>query len=99
MSRAHVTLQIQRIHAMRVSLIAALLAASALPALADQTAGTVVAFDRVAKIVVLEDKSVWSLETMKEIPAGLKAGDVIEIDYTSNGDNGWARINSVTIKG
>ncbi|WP_102106912.1 hypothetical protein [Oceaniglobus roseus] len=84
---------------MRSVLAAALLAASTLPALADTTSGTVIAYDRVAKIIVLDDRTVWSLETLKTPPEGLKAGDRVKIDYTSNGDNGWGRINALTIGG
>ena len=84
---------------MRSLIAAALLAVTAVPAFADSTQGTVLAFDRVANVIVLEDKTVWSLETLKIVPEGLKAGDMVEINFTSNADNGWGRINAVTIKG
>ena len=84
---------------MRSLIAAALLAATAVPAFADSTQGTVLAYDRVANVIVLEDKTVWSLETLKIVPEGLKAGDMVEINFTSNADNGWGRINAVTIKG
>ena len=84
---------------MRSLIAAALLAVTAVPAFADSTQGTVLAYDRVANVIVLEDKTVWSLETLKIVPEGLKAGDMVEINFTSNADNGWGRINAVTIKG
>lgn len=84
---------------MRAFLTTVLLIAAAAPAFADSTQGTVVAFDRVAKVLVLADKTVWSLETLKEIPADLKSGDAVTIDFTSNADNGWGKINAITIKG
>jgi hypothetical protein len=61
----------------------------------DITQGRIVALDRVARLLVLEDRSVWSLELMKsEISADLKAGDRIEIIYQSDED-GVNDINSV----
>ena len=84
---------------MRPILIASLLAASVTPAFADSTSGMVVAFDRKANVLVLEDKTVWSLETLKVVPAALKSGDMVEINYTSNADNGWGKINTIEIKG
>ncbi|MHA6325116.1 hypothetical protein [Roseivivax sp. CAU 1753] len=82
---------------MRTPFIAALIALTPLAAFADETSGTVLAYDRVANILVLGDKSVWSLETLKEVPADLSAGQRVTITYTSNGDNGWSAINAVTI--
>jgi len=83
----------------RPLIIAALLAAAAVPALADTSSGTIVAYDRVANILVLNDKTVWSLGTLKNPPEGLAAERIITIDFTTAGDSGWARINSVCIKG
>ncbi len=84
---------------MRSVIIAALIAAIAAPAFADSTSGTVVAFDRKANVLVLNDKTVWSLETLKTIPAGLKSGDLVQINFTSNADNGWGKIDEIVIKG
>ncbi|MGY9049318.1 hypothetical protein P775_21480 [Puniceibacterium antarcticum] len=84
---------------MRPLLIACLLATAAAPAFADSTSGRVVAFDRKANVLVMDDKTVWSLETLKVVPEGLKSGDLIKIDYTSNADNGWGKINAIVIKG
>ncbi|WP_146590044.1 hypothetical protein [Puniceibacterium confluentis] len=84
---------------MRSLLIAALVSVSAVPALADSTTGKVVAFDRKANVLVLEDKTIWSLETLTTVPEDLKSGDMVEIRYNSNADNGWGRINAIEIKG
>ena len=82
---------------MRTALIAALLSAAAFPALADSVSGEVLAFDRVANLIVLDDKTVWSLETLADTPEELAAGKIVTIEYTSNADNGWQKLNSVTI--
>ncbi|SIT18789.1 hypothetical protein SAMN05421759_1352 [Roseivivax lentus] len=84
---------------MRSLIVAVFIAAIATPIFADSTTGTVLAFDRQANVIVLTDKTVWSLETLKDVPAELKAGGVIEIDFRSNADNGWDKINAVVIKG
>lgn len=63
---------------------------------ADLVEGVVLAFDRVANVVVLTDKSVWSLETLVQpAPADLQAGDRIEIRYESNEDDGIKVIHSI----
>jgi hypothetical protein len=67
-------------------------------ALADSTVGTVLAFDRQALLIVLEDKTVWSLEGSDATPpADLKAGDRIEIDFLSAGDDGITKIQPVKL--
>lgn len=82
---------------MRLALASAILLV-AVPALADQTTGTVVAYDRVAKILVFSDKSIWPLETASEIPEGLAAGVTVTLDFESDGDNGLVKINSIRPK-
>lgn len=49
---------------MRVLLSAITIIASAIPAFADEVTGTVLAFDRVDNVIVLDDKTVWT------VPAG-----------------------------
>lgn len=83
---------------MRALLTPALLIAAAAPAVADSTQGTVVAYDRVANVLVLSDKTIWSLETLKTVPEGLESGVQVEIDFTQNGDNGWGRIDAIIVK-
>ena len=79
---------------MRTAILAFALLAT--PALADSTTGTVLAFDRVDMILVMDDKTVWELPDTLELPEDLKAGDVITIDWDSNGDSGVGSYNSIT---
>lgn len=80
---------------MRFLLISSLMLC-AVPALADETSGQVVAFDRVSKVLVLDDKTVWSLGEKTEISEGLVAGDMVKITYVGGGDAGIGNIASVT---
>ena len=80
---------------MRVLLTSAALLA-ARPAFADETSGTVLAYDRVAHVLVLDDKTVWSLPGDLILPDDLVAGDTITIDFQTAGDNGVGKINSIT---
>lgn len=65
------------------------------PALADSTTGTILAFDRQADVIVMEDKTVWQLGAKTLIPADLAAGDTVTITYTSAGDNGIATVDKL----
>jgi len=57
----------------------------------------VLVFDRKARILVLTDRTVWELESLKsDLPAGLKAGDRVEIEYESD-EEGVSAINSIAI--
>jgi hypothetical protein len=63
----------------------------------DVTHGTILALDRKARLLVLEDRTVWSLELMKsEVDAGLKAGDRIEIRYQAD-EEGVAEIRNIVM--
>lgn len=74
---------------MRLFLLAAIAATSvALPAFADETSGTIVAYDRLANVVVLDDKSFWKIADETLVPSDLKAGDQIKLTFQSDGDNG-----------
>ena len=79
---------------MRAFLIASVML-SAAPALADETSGTILAFDRVANILVLDDKTVWSLGEKTEVTSDLMAGDTVKIIYVGGGDAGIGPITSV----
>jgi PDZ domain-containing secreted protein len=81
---------------MRALSIAFLFSALASPLLADDTSGTVVAFDRVDRIIVLDDKTVWPLQEATEVPDDLKAGDSVRIDYVGGGAAGVTSVTSVT---
>jgi hypothetical protein len=80
---------------MRLLLSATIVALSALPALADTTEGTILAFDRQSDVLVMTDKTVWRLNANTLIPADLAAGDVVRIEFTSFGDDGVARVDSL----
>ena len=79
---------------MRLIIAAAFLAVAA-PALADSTTGVVLAFDRVDRIIVMEDKTVWSLGANTVVPDNLKAGDSVTIDFTNGGENGVASVEVI----
>jgi hypothetical protein len=56
-------------------------------AIADEIKGEVLAHDRVARVIVLNDKSVLSYKADTPLPDDLKQGDQVEIEYTgSEGD-------------
>ena len=75
-------------------LITSLILAAA-PAFADELSGTVIAFDRVDNVIVLEDKSVLTIPNPEIIPEGLIAGDTITVEFKSDGDNGYAAFVSI----
>jgi len=76
----------------------AILSLTATATLADSLVGTIVAFDRKAGIIVLDDKTVWTLaKGDAEVPEGLKAGDKVEIKYDSLGEDGRGVIQSMTV--
>ncbi len=76
---------------MRVLLATAFLAVAG-PALADQTTGTVAAFDRGKNILTLEDRTVWALPADTAVPEDVTPGTPVRIVYVSNSDNGWIKI-------
>lgn len=85
---------------MRCFALSALAALVAAPALADTVTDTVLAFDRQAKIIVLEDKTVFTLvEGDAAAPDGLKAGDVVTITFESLGEDGYGVIEMIEIGG
>ncbi len=79
---------------MRILFAAALLAAA--PAFADETTGTILAFDRVDGVIVLNDKTVWELAADVAVPEDLAAGDMITLVYETAGEEGLTKIDSVT---
>lgn len=82
---------------MRFVLPAALaLAAISAPAIADETTGEIVAYDRKAQIIVLKDKTIWQLAADTLIPADLAAGDTVRISYDSAGEDGLEKIVELT---
>lgn len=75
--------------------LAAALFLLAAPAFADETTVEIVAYDRLANVLVMKDKTVWELGPKVLVPADLKAGDRVRIDFVSAGDSGWGRIRSL----
>lgn len=64
----------------------------------DVSEGTVLAFDRKAKVLVFTDKSVWPLSKLSSsLPSDMKAGDRVEIEYDMNEDEGITEIYSIRI--
>ncbi|WP_306256546.1 hypothetical protein [Pararhizobium sp. IMCC21322] len=71
---------------------------SASASYADQFTGSVVAFDRKANVIVLDDKSVFLFEGQEaQIPDDLKAGDKIEIEGEGEGEDGYGNLTSIKI--
>jgi hypothetical protein len=63
----------------------------------DITQGFILALDRKAGLLVLGDRTVWSLELMRsDLSAKLKAGDRVEIVYESD-EEGVGEIKSIKI--
>ena len=65
------------------------------PAHADETTGTILAYDRLANILVLRDRTVWELSPELLVPVDMKAGDRIRIDYTGAGEDGVASVETL----
>lgn len=84
---------------MRVILSAITLIAMALPALADEVTGTVLAYDRVDNIIVLDDKTVWTIPADFAVPADLIAGEKITIEFQGAAENGVGLLLSIARAG
>jgi len=79
-----------------ITILGSLLATSAL---ADTTGGVVVAYDRVAHVLVLDDKTVWDLTPAGNlVPEGLSAGNHVTIEYDSAGDSGVGKITAIAVE-
>ena len=82
-----------------ISALALLGSMLATPALADTAGGTVVAYDRVDHVLVLDDKTVWDLAPAGElVPEGLSAGNKVTIEYDSAGDSGVGKITAIAVE-
>ncbi|QGX97412.1 hypothetical protein EI983_03595 [Roseovarius faecimaris] len=81
---------------MRILVAAVLAACAALPAVADETEGLVLAFDRQARLIVLTDKSVWTLPDTLTAPEDLGRGDRVLFEYEAEGEDGLTEITAMT---
>ena len=65
---------------------------------ADTVTGKVVAYDRKAQVVVMEDRSIYSLANYDApILSELEAGDTVKIETTGEGEDGYGLVTEVTI--
>ena len=78
------------------SFLAVVVAGSlAAPAVADETEGLILSFDRVDRILVMTDLTVWELPETVETPADLGRGDRIQIEYATAGEDGLTAITAI----
>ena len=84
---------------MRVLLSPITIIASAIPAFADEVTGTVLAFDRVDNVIVLDDKTVWTVPAGFALPADLIAGDKITIEFQGAAENGIGDLITISRAG
>lgn len=81
----------------RFALAAVAAASFAVPAVAEDTEGLILAFDRQDRIIVMTDKTVWQLPEAIEIPEDLAHGDRVMFDFVSGGDDdGITQITEMT---
>lgn len=80
----------------RIGMGAALAFFTALPTLADETQGHVLAYDRKAGIIILTDKTVWELPEDITLPEDVGKGDRLLFEYETAGEDGLTRIKGVT---
>ena len=67
----------------------------AVPTFADETEGLILSFDRVDRVLVLTDLTVWELPVAVQIPADLGRGDRVVIDFESEGEEGLTAITAL----
>ncbi len=73
----------------RIVSAVALAAALVTPALADQTDGIVASFDGRTGVLVMDDRTVWTLPAAS-LPVDLTVGARIRIEFEGLGENGAA---------
>lgn len=79
----------------QVAMAALILAGMAGPAGADETTGKIAAYDRLAHVIVLEDKTVWPFPGDLQLPADLQAGDRVKIEFTSGPDGALGKVTGI----
>lgn len=80
---------------MKKLIVVAFATLTAVPVLADETSGVVLAYDRVDSILVLKDKTVWYLPAEVSVPEDLVAGDTVKLMYETAGEDGLTKIDSL----
>lgn len=80
---------------MRSILAVALAAIAAVPAIADEAGGLVLAYDRQAGVIVLQDLTVWELPEGLDVPTDLGAGDRVMFTYESAGEDGMTELSTL----
>ncbi len=80
---------------MRILLATVFALAAASPVLADESSGEILAYDRKANVIVLTDKTVWTIPAELELPADLVQGDKVHIEFTQKGDEGITAISKI----
>lgn len=80
---------------MRITTLATVFAALALPALADETTGIVHHWDAATHRLTLSDRTIWRLPADLIVPADLTTGDRVVILFRHVGDNGVVGIDSL----
>lgn len=81
-----------------LGLSAAMLAGAVSSAIADSVKGEILAYDRKAGLIVLTDKTVWSLEgSTSEVPENLNAGTMVMIETTDGAEEGIGTVTAIEI--
>lgn len=80
---------------MRILLATVFALAAASPVLADESSGEILAYDRKANVIVLTDKTVWTIPAELELPADLVQGDKVQFEFTQKGDEGITAISKI----
>lgn len=82
---------------MRLALFTLVASLAAAPVLAESITAPILAFDRKANIIVLTDKTVWTLDAAAMVPDDLKSGDVVVMDYAAIGDDGLGKVTAIKL--
>ena len=77
----------------RLAILALTLTAT--PALADEMTGEILAYDRLANLIVMRDRTIYELPGELAVPADLQSGDRVRIDFAPGGEDGFGEIRSV----
>ena len=66
---------------------------------ADTIEGKIVAYDRKAQLIVMEDRSIYSLAGYDApLLAELEAGDMVSIETEGGGEDGYGIVTEITLQ-